>query len=102
MARRFRLEYKKCKRQQNQEYARKIDGQKVHGVERENQADTADDSGSDRPRMSELGVDAENPKNQEHKENIRFDDAGKKFLPGRKFKWGARRIFQAEFRLRTV
>src|SRR6267143_2452415 len=52
--------------------------------------------------MRELSVDAKNSKNQQHKENIGLDDAGKKFLAGRKFKRSARRIFQGELCLGSV
>src|SRR5260370_36532322 len=96
------FQYEKRQSQQNQEHARKIDGQKIHGVKRENQANAADDSWSDHSGVRELRVNTKNSKNQQHKENIGLDNAGKKFLAGRKFKRRARRIFERELRLGAV
>src|SRR5260370_31891242 len=79
-----------------------MEERKLHGLQREIQANAADEAWSDHSGMRELSVEAKNSKNQQHKENIGLDNAGKKFLAGRKFKRRARRIFQGELSLGAV
>src|SRR6266849_8138492 len=53
----------------------------MHGVEREDEADSADDTGRHHAGVGEFGVQAENAEDEEDKENIGLDDAREKFLP---------------------
>src|SRR5260370_21981941 len=79
-----------------------MEERKLHGLQREIQANAADEAWSDHTGLRELSVDAKNSKNQQHKANFGRDNAGKKFLAGRKFKRRARRIFQGELSLGAV
>ena len=96
MARRFRFQNEKRERQRDQEQSRQIHRQKMHVVERQDQTDSADHAWRDDSRMRELRVQAEHAENQQHKENIRLDNARQKFLPRREFKGRAHRVFQRQ------
>ncbi len=102
MTRSFRFKYEKRQGQRNQKQARKIDGQKIHGVKCENQANSPNDSRSDHSRVRKLRVESQDTENQQHEENIRLHNPRKKSLPRRKFEGRARGILQRELCLGTV
>src|SRR6266481_7221779 len=78
VARGFRLQYKKRKREPNQKKPGKIYRQKMHGIQSKNQTNSPDDSWSDDSRMCEFRVESQDTQNQKYEENIRLHDSGKK------------------------
>ena len=80
MARVLRFKDKQGECEGNQEQSRQIDRQQVHREKREQERDRTDDAGRDQAGMRELGIDTDEPDQQQDEEHIRLNDAGEEAL----------------------
>ena len=81
MAWHFRFKHEKRQRQRNQEQTREIHGKEIQRIQCEDEADATDHPRRDHPRMRKFGVKPKDTENQQDEDDIRLDNARKKFLP---------------------